>query len=181
MGAECMSIHMAMIAMARRVRTTPQIVIVNRLAMQSRRVFLVCVCCLFSIATIDLASAADYSPQGVPNGGGRVCVERFEDNGSLNIWPVRVEFGSEVESELVGGTAICVYLPEGKYVLTLQWDGSDGKKLNGGSVEIDLVHRNMTEIAICNLNTSGTGNADWIGGWILAPKDEAMRRCQIPH
>ena len=125
------------------------------------------------------AQASDYVPRAVPGSMGRVCVERFEENGSLNIWPLRIEFGGEVEARLSGGTATCTYLPAGSYEIKLTWEDAAGKRQSGGSVPVRVTHDSSSELAVCNTRRTAKDDREWGSGWTLAPVREAAKACGI--
>lgn len=135
---------------------------------------------VFPLGFVGGALAADYSPAAVPGSGGRVCVERFEENGSLNIWPLYVAFGSEAEVRLSGGTATCMYLPTGKYSVSLRWDDAEGKAHDGGVQSVEIARGSSAYFAICNTKRTAKAGGEWVSGWIVAPTSEAVAACGIP-
>jgi hypothetical protein len=126
-------------------------------------------------------SAVEYVPQGtIIREGGRVCVERFEENGSLNIWPLRIAIGGEAMAQLVGGTAICFYVPPSKYSLVLDWIGDDGKRQIGASKDIVLVAGGIISFSICR--TFVMDSLAWKSGWMLVAPHEVSEKCNAePH
>jgi hypothetical protein len=64
--------------------------------------------------------AETYKPKHV-NAPAQICVERFEENGILNIRPVDITITAAPRITLRGGQAACVYVPAGAQSISLDF------------------------------------------------------------
>src|SRR5438045_3599564 len=69
-------------------------------------------------ATVPALSAERYQPKFVADAA-QICVERFEDNGFINISPINVLISDSAKLTLLGGYAGCVFVPAGKQTIRL--------------------------------------------------------------
>jgi hypothetical protein len=137
---------------------------------------------MISAATASLSStavvAAQYTPDEKIAGTGQVCVERWEDDGALNTWPLRVSFGNQVDATLVGGRAICVYELPGTYEISIDWQDSHAKKRSGNAQTVNVSPGKSVELFICNTLTGPADNREWATGWIIQYRSkQARNRC----
>ena len=63
-------------------------------------------------------SAADYRPEFITETS-QVCIERLEEQGLLNVFPVTVNFADQASITLTGGQAGCIYTRPGEQMINL--------------------------------------------------------------
>src|SRR6267154_2233716 len=71
-----------------------------------------------SNAALPARSAERYEPKYAANAA-QICVERFEENGFINISPIDVRISDNAKITLLGGYAGCVFVPAGKQTISL--------------------------------------------------------------
>ena len=63
-------------------------------------------------------SAERYQPRYIPDAA-QICIERFEDNGFINISSVDVRISDDAKITLRGGYAGCVFVRAGRQTISL--------------------------------------------------------------
>jgi hypothetical protein len=95
---------------------------------------------------------------------GSLCVERAEDGGSVNIYPVKLTIDKKLSLTLLGGAKSCLPLTAGGHNIELSWPVFDWKRpdhgLHGKAQDSEfsfaIVRSNeKTPLAICG-NRSGS-------------------------
>ena len=72
------------------------------------------------ILTVSAYAAEQYTPKYVSDAA-QVCVERFEEEGRLNLSPVTVNITENSKMPLLGGQAGCVFVPAGNQTISLTY------------------------------------------------------------
>jgi hypothetical protein len=76
--------------------------------------------CLFPVTVLALGDQSKQFP-----GSGVICVERQEDEGAVNIYPVSLRVDGVQSAIFLGGRAACLYLRPGNHELFLRWNRFD--------------------------------------------------------
>jgi hypothetical protein len=75
-----------------------------------------------AIASGDTVAARPaYEPKSIPTSAVEICVERPEENGSVNIVPVTVLVAGSSRLTLLGGEAGCLFLTDGTWTISLSF------------------------------------------------------------
>lgn len=69
-------------------------------------------------AVLPAHSAGRYEPKYVPSAT-EICIERFEDNGFINISPIDVRISDSVKITLLGRYAGCAFVQAGEQTISL--------------------------------------------------------------
>jgi hypothetical protein len=120
----------------------------------------------------------DCSPEFAPAQSGRICLERLEDTGALNIIPLQIAFGNGMAATLTGGAAICVDLVPGSYSLSLDWQTTDGREGEGTRIAAKVEPSGFTPLTICKGEITKPTD-DWQSGWVIVPRDQARSACEL--
>lgn len=120
------------------------------------------------------AHAADYAPKYIEDAG-RICVERFEDNGSRNIFPVDVFIDDRLAIRVLGGEAACAYVRPGAHVVHLEWRWLY-QAVRGRSLKPIKMEMKQTGIAALEICTAENGQE--VPPWLVRNAgDDRGRPC----
>jgi hypothetical protein len=112
--------------------------------------------------------AAGFIPKYIGSPG-KICVERYEDEGLANIAPITVLIGGTAEFTLTGGEAACLWLSAPvKTLLRLRWTfqygvpQDEGTPLETLAIPIEVMPGSTERFYICRTRTgSGERNPTW--------------------
>jgi hypothetical protein len=146
---------------------------------------------IFAIAGILLMcgvqASEPYKPKYLSNPA-QICVERFEDEGVINIVPVTVIISQNSKITLVGGEAACLVLPGGPESISLSFPypyddhqtpqmwttAARNFEVKGGSV----VSFELCEAADQQVNDPHWAANGWHNMWLLRQVGESpAHRC----
>jgi len=85
-----------------------------------------------AIAVISLLSLFSIPVEAQPKLSGSLCVERIEDEGSVNIFPVQLRIDKGPPKTFLGGTKFCASLSEGGHNIELLWPVFSWKRPDHG-------------------------------------------------
>ena len=110
---------------------------------------------------------AEAPPQGL----GRICFNREEENGYVNIVPVEVTVGDSDKVTITGGEAACLDVWANAYSIQLEWKWDQRDSIfstyRSKAQKADLKEGGTETYEICPIaSPSDKPDVPW---WILAP------------
>ncbi len=121
-------------------------------------------------AAISSSWAAAYKPTQ-KDLSSQICIERPENNGSVNITASHVVFSNHQELTLIGGQAACLFVAAGVYFFVVQsinpYDPESTNSQAWISQEMK-VQAKRGGVGIFEVEPKSEGAA-YVGGWIVRP------------
>jgi hypothetical protein len=120
--------------------------------------------------------AESYQPKNTGDAA-QICVERFEDNGVVNIRAIDVIISDVTKLTLLGGYAGCVFVPTGKQTISLKFPfpyaGKDNvpywttPKRNFMGAKGEIVRFELCEDSATDANDPKWAETGWHSMWLL--------------
>lgn len=127
------------------------------------------VVCAIAFFAIDggAAESAEFWP--TKESVGQLCIERFEDNGWLNVVPVTIVVDGNAGARAAlesGGQSVCFYLYPGRYRLNLvwRWDERDPhwRSYSSAASDVDVGQNSLTVREVCAGEYSKMNHPVWV-------------------